>query len=533
MTKLRVNDPAVLIGCEDATEPKNAEEKIREQEAELQHVLDFAPQHIAVLGPDANRLYLNQAGLDYHGITLKEWQRSTLLPLEQGRISGTQTFFHPDDWERMKSETLSKFLSGSPHETEGRLLRRDGTYRWFLFRYNPMRDKQGGIARWYVAAIDIEDRKQAEEKLRQSEAYLREAQRVGHMGSWAHNLSSGALFVSPELLRIFGRDPHEERPTEEMFRESIHPDDRPFVKKVASEARNEKTDFEVDYRIVLADGSIRHIHSVSHPVFDDSGDLVELIGTIMDVTERKQAEEALRLAQGELAHFNRAAMGELTASLAHEVNQPIAAAVTDAHTCLRWLARDQPDLGEARLAAARTVKDAIRAGEIVSRIRLLFKSGTPQHQLLDVNEVIREMVLLLRDEAKQHSVSIRTGLANDLSHVMGDRVQLQRVLMNLMINSIDAMKDRAGTRALVIRSQRVDNVQLMVSLSDTGVGLPPQRAEQIFNAFFTTKRHATGMGLRISRTIVEAHGGRLWATDNSPHGACFCFTLPTNTEDLA
>jgi C4-dicarboxylate-specific signal transduction histidine kinase len=267
-------------------------------------------------------------------------------------------------------------------------------------------------------------------------------------------------------------------------------------------------------------------------VLNDFGDLVEFIGTIMDVSERKQAEEALRLAQGELAHMNRATtLGELTTSLAHEVNQPIAAAVTDASTCLRWLARDQPDLGEARLAAARTVKDAIRAGEIIRRIRLLFKKGTPQRELLNVNELIQEMVWLVRDEAKQYSISVRTALASDLSQVMGDRVQLRQVLMNLMINGIDAMKDKAGTRELVINSQRADNLQLMVSVSDTGVGLPPQKADQAFAAFFTTKRHGVGLGLRISRSIVEGHGGHLWATDNLPHGARFCFTLPTNSGD--
>jgi C4-dicarboxylate-specific signal transduction histidine kinase len=221
-------------------------------------------------------------------------------------------------------------------------------------------------------------------------------------------------------------------------------------------------------------------------------------------------------------------MGELTASLAHEVNQPIAAAVTDANTCLRWLTRDQPEVEEARQAASRIVKDATRAADIISRIRLLFKKDTPQRASVDLNEVIREMIALLRSEATRFSVSVRTELA-DLAQVMADRVQLQQVLMNLMINGIDAMRDIDGPRELIIRSQRADG-QLMVSVTDTGVGLPPEQADQIFHAFFTTKPHGTGMGLRISRSIVESHGGRLWATDNSPRGASFHLTLPTKVE---
>src|SRR5271165_1436787 len=250
--------------------------------------------------------------------------------------------------------------------------------------------------------------------------------------------------------------------------------------------------------------------------------------------ERERAEERLRQAQAELAHVSRVtAMGELTASLAHEVNQPIAAAVTDANTCLRWLMRDQPDLAEARAAASRIVKDATRAAEIISRVRLLFRKGTPQRELVDVNELIQELIVLLRSEATRYSVALRTELAIDLPHLMGDGVQLQQVMMNLMINSIDAMKDVDGTRELVIKSERADNEQLMVSISDTGVGLPPQERDQIFNAFFTTKPHGTGMGLRISRSIVESHGGRLWAPENFPRGASFHFTLPIKAEDQA
>src|SRR5882762_9316700 len=236
--------------------------------------------------------------------------------------------------------------------------------------------------------------------------------------------------------------------------------------------------------------------------------------------ERKHAEEALRHAQGDLARVSRiTTLGELTASLAHEVNQPIAAAVTNANTCLRWLTRDDPDLEEARAAVIRIVKDGTRAAEIIKRVRQLFQKGTPQRELVDVNDVIRGMTVLFRSEATRYNVIIRTGLAADLPQVMVDRVQLQQVLMNLMVNAIDAMKDVDGTRELDIKSERTEDEQLLLSVSDTGAGLPPQQADQIFNAFFTTKAHGTGMGLRISRSIVESHGGRLWAADNSPHGA--------------
>ncbi len=247
--------------------------------------------------------------------------------------------------------------------------------------------------------------------------------------------------------------------------------------------------------------------------------------------ERKHAEEARREAQAELARVSRVTtMGELTASLAHEVNQPIAAAVTNANTCLRWLAGGNPNLEEARAAAMRIAKDGTRAAEIINRIRLLFKKGTPQRELVDINEVIREMIVLLRSEAARHNILVGTELATDLPQVMGDRVQLQQVMMNLMINGIDAMKDADGTRNLAIKSQRGENERILVTVSDTGVGLPAQQADQIFKAFFTTKPHGTGMGLSISRSIVESHDGRLWAAENSPRGANFCFTLPTKIE---
>jgi PAS domain S-box-containing protein len=386
----------------------------------------------------------------------------------------------------------------------------------------------------HLAGIAIE-RKLARERLQRSEAYLAEAQRLSHTGSWAWAPATGELsYWSEECYRVLGFEPHVGQPRFESFFQRIHPDDQADVMEATERAVREKVGFEKDYRIVHPGGEVRDIHAVGHPVFSPSGDLVEYVGTVIDVTERKRAEEErerLRQVQAELAHINRVTtMGELTASLAHEVNQPIAAAITDANTCLRWLTRDHPDVGEAREAASRMAKDATRAGEIVSRIRMAFKKGIPEHALVDVNEIIREMIVLLHSEATRYSISVQTELAEDVPQVTGDRVQLQQVLLNLMTNSIDAMKDLEGTRELGIKSQKAGNGQLLISVSDTGIGLPPQQADKIFNAFFTTKPHGTGMGLRISRSIVESHGGRLWAAGNSQRGASFFITLPTQLE---
>jgi PAS domain S-box-containing protein len=371
-----------------------------------------------------------------------------------------------------------------------------------------------------------------EEKLQRSEAYLAEAQRLTHTGSWAWRVAGGdAVHLSEEWYRIYGFDPENGPPAFEERRQRTHPEDRAKWQGAIDRAIAERSGYEVEFRILLPDGSVKHIHTVGHPVLNASGNLAQFVGSSTDITERKQAEEALRQAQTDLAHASRVTtMGELTASLAHEVTQPIAAAITDANTCLRWLAADSPNLEEARAAAMRIVKDGKRAAEIISRVRLLFKKGAPEWAFVDANEVIREMIILLRGEATPYSISVRMELAEVLPHVMGDRVQLQQVLMNLIMNGIDAMKDVDGTRELVIKSQRGENEQVLVSVSDTGVGLPQQQADQIFKAFFTTKPHGTGMGLRISRSIVESHGGRLWAADNSPRGASFYFTLPTKAE---
>jgi C4-dicarboxylate-specific signal transduction histidine kinase len=298
------------------------------------------------------------------------------------------------------------------------------------------------------------------------------------------------------------------------------------VQQTIESAIHQRTGFDIEYRLMTRGGSVKYLHVVVQARENPSGEL-EFVGAVTDVTERKRAEEALRQAQGDLARINRATtMGELTASLAHEVSQPISGTMTNANVCLRSLGSDKPDLDLVRTAVTRIARDAQRAAGIIARIRSQFEKSVPNQESLNVNEIIPETVALLRDQAARYNISVRTELAADLPQIVGDRVQLQQVAMNLIVNSIEAMKDVEGIRELIIMSQRAENQQILVSVSDTGPGFPPQLAEQIFDPFFTTKPHGTGMGLRISRSIVESHGGRLWAEAAAGGGATFFLNLP-------
>lgn len=432
---------------------------------------------------------------------------------------------HPEDAIFVKETTERAVKAGKDFDFEHRLLMPDGAVKHVYVVAHAERYMSKELE--YVGAVmDVTARKQSEKALQRSEAYLAEAQRLTHTGSWAFNATT-PLYWSEENCRIWGFDPHEGLPHRGMILQRIHPEDRGWLLEEVQKAVREGRDYDVELRIVLSDGAVRYIHALGHPVLNSSGELVEVVGTNMDVTERKCAEEELRQAQADLAHVNRVTtMGQLTASLAHEIKQPIAAAVTDANTCLRWLRRDCPNLEEAGEAASRTVKDVMRAADVISSISMLFKKGTPQREMVDVNELIREMTVLLRSEANRYSISIRTELAEALPKLMADRVRLQQVFMNLMLNGIDAMKGATVRGELTIKSEAGDD-QLLISVSDTGVGLPPEQAEKIFQAFFTTKDNGTGMGLPISRSIIESHGGHLWASGISGKGATFQFTLPT------
>jgi len=373
----------------------------------------------------------------------------------------------------------------------------------------------------------LTERRRAEEERRRNEAYLAEGQRISQTGSWGWNVATGELFWSQEHFRIFGCDPETAKPSYPMFLEKIHPQDRALVEQKVDRAVRVKSDFEMEYRIILADGSIKHLQSLGHPVIGKSGDLIEFVGTVMDVTERKRAEEALHEAQANLARVTRVmTMGELTASIAHEINQPLAAVMTNANACLRWLAGPMPNLDEAREAVTRINRDGKRASDVIDRIRALVKKSTTEKARVDLNEAIQEVVGLVQSEIQKNGVTLRMELAADLPQILGNRVQLQQVILNLVMNGIEAMSEITDrSRDLLIRSGKYESDKLLVAVQDSGVGIDWQNLEKLFDAFYTTKSQGMGMGLAISRSIVENHGGRLWAVPNEGPGAIFQFTL--------
>ena len=500
---------------QDVTESKLAEEALRASERNLNLMINAIPALIHTGRPEGYLDYFNRRWLEYLGCSL-------------GDVEGWNwtTWIHPDDLKGTVDAWKACLASGETFEYEARVRCRDGRYRCMFHRKVPLRDEQGNIVRWYGTSFDIEDRKQAEAQLEQAYAQLTEAQRLSQTGSFTWDVQADEHTWSSEIYRIFGFESGI-KVTMEMIQSAIHPENVSAVEATIRRAAA-GADFDLAFRIVTQSGVLRHVHTVGHRV-ERIADRPVFVGAIQDITESKTAEEALNRARSELAHMARVTtLSALTASIAHEVNQPISAVTTSAGACLRWLNRDQPDVQRAREAAMRIEDDGRRAAEIITHLKTFYKKDvSPVREVVSVNDVIREILVLLRSEADRHSVVMRTELSADLTSVSADPVLLQQVLMNLMLNGMEAMSERGGD--LKISSRREDG-EAMVSVSDTGVGIPADKMEEIFNEFVTTKAGGTGMGLAISSTIIESHGGRLWATANSERGATFHFTLPTGPE---
>jgi PAS domain S-box-containing protein len=409
-----------------------------------------------------------------------------------------------------------------------RIVRPDGQQRYLRAVAVPVVE-QGVFKGFIGTTMDVTEQELLTQELRRERAYLAEAQGLAHIGSWVANFHTGKSYhMSDEIYRLHGFDPNQGPLALEHFLKTIHPDDEPVVKGALTKAILARTDYEIpEYRICLSDGSIRFLRTIGH--HNSSGEIGEYVGITMDITERKRAEaerEKLRQLEADLGRINRVnMMGELAAALAHEIKQPITASVISASALMRWLAHDPPDLDRARAAACRIEEDANRAANVIDSLRSFYKTGTPSdRQLIDVNAIIEQMSGLLRGEADRHTITIYSDLETDTPKILANPVQLQQIFMNLMLNAIEAMKDAGGT--LTIRSRINPENRLFVSISDTGIGLPAESTELVFEPFHTTKSQGTGMGLTITRSIVESYGGRVWATANQGKGATFHFTLP-------
>jgi PAS domain S-box-containing protein len=371
--------------------------------------------------------------------------------------------------------------------------------------------------------------------LRRSEARLEEAQHLTHVGYWERDLDTDHIAWSDETFRIFGLAPQQAAITFAELQELIHPEDRWMVTQALAEALRGGPRYDVEYRVARPNGELRIIHSQGDVTRDESGRPHRIFGTIQDITERKQAEEALREAQTELARVNRVAtMGQLTASIAHEVSQPIGAAVMDARAALRWLGAHPPDLEEVRQALDHIVKSGNRAREVIGGIRALIKKAPARKRRFDLNEAILDVISLTRSEVLRHAVLLQTQLATGLPLIEGDRIQLQQVILNLIMNAVEAMSGIGEEAREVLISTETDPAgSVLVTVRDSGPGLDPTSVDRIFEAFYTTKPEGMGMGLAICRSIIEAHGGRLWASANESRGAVFQFTLPPERDETS
>ena len=500
----------------DIDDRKRAEDALRASEHELRQMVDSVPGMIAVANSAGQQEYANKRFLDFTGTTVEELRG----------FDGLNLLIHPDEREMVINEWLRCSALGQPLELDHRLKRFDGVYRWVRVRVDPLLDDRGRIVRWYGLLTDIDDQRRAEEALRDSEQHLRLlVETIPALVS--RTTAEGAPdYVNRRIVDYTGQE------LEQTGWHVFHPDDRNSHWQKFRHALESGEPWEDTYRLRRADGEYRWFHERSEPLLDRSGRVVCWYFVSVDVNDNREMEEALRSTRRKLsAAMQIATVAEMSASIAHEINQPLASVVTNAHACQTWLSHDPPNLERAQATLERIIRDGHSAAEVVRRIRALFKEAAPVKAPLDINQIVAEVLRVLSDELRDNSIVVETELAVDLPRIAGDHVQIQQTLINLVHNATEAMAVLiARPKSLVVRSRR-EGDHLLVEVRDFGVGIKDPTL--VFEPFFTTKESGMGMGLSISRSIVEAHGGRIWATANEDAGTTISFTLPLASERSA
>ena len=492
----------------DIEDRKRAEDALRASERSFRLIVDTIPALVCTMTPAGAVEMVNQQVLDYFGKSGEEMRNWSSM----GAV-------HQDDLENVIAKWRYSTENGFPYDIEHRVRRADGVYRWFHVRGLPLRDLNGNIIRWYVLLADVDDHKRAEQALREKEAHLRGVlETIPALVS--QSASDGRLeYVNERALEYFGEN------LERAGFGVIHPDDREDHLQRWLSCLKSGQPFENTYRLRRADGAYRWFYVRVEAVRDQEGRVANWYTVSLDINDRRELEDALRSTYRRLsAALQIATIAELSASIAHEINQPLASVVANGHACLTWLSSDPPNLSRARVTAERIIRDGNAASETVERIRALFKQAPPAMALADINEIIVEVLNLIVDEARATGISVEKDFASDLPMIVVDRVQIQQTLINLAHNAIEAMEGITDRPKILSFTSRREGGDLLIQVRDSGRGMA--NSTSIFDPFVTTKPNGMGMGLSICRSTVEAHGGRLWANANEGAGTTFSFTLP-------
>lgn len=511
--------------CTDIDDRKHPNDAFPSVERDFSSIMDAIPALAWSSRADGAAEFFNQHYLDFTG-----------LSADCARGWGWTDAVHPDDILDLLESWRSITASRMPGEVEARMRRFDGEYRWVLFRLNPLRSECGHIIRWYGISIDIDDRKRAEARLRRSEAFLAEGQRTSMTGSFSLCTETGEVYCSEQLRRIFAFDAGHIRGVatlEDLFKQ-VHPDDAALLREKMETVQQAGANLDCEVRLLMPDGSVKFVHVVSHQAPGRYG-YPEIVGVVQDVTQRRVTDEALGNLQAELARMAKInSLGVMTASIAHEVNQSLSGIITNASTCLRMLSAGPPNINGAIETARRTIRDGHRASEVITRVRALFSGKTSATERVNLNEAAGDVIALSRSMLKNTRVLLKTEFADDLPLAVGDRVQLQQVILNLLLNAAEAMGEVGSReRRILIRTERDADHHVRLIVKDSGMGFGMEEASKMFDTFYSTKEGGMGIGLAISKSIIERHHGRIGASPNDGPGASFWFSIPHDPDEIA